>query len=308
MNDLGSAAAPSQILQSVSDAVAEIVEKVSPSVVSVESGKRVGSGTIWSSDGYIVTVNHVVGNRDTVNVGVDGSTFEAKVVGHDPYSDLSLLKIEGISSRPVEHGNLDELKVGQFVLALANPFNLQPSATSGIITSLGRSIRGWWGAILENVIITDARLNPGYSGGPLVDVAGRIVGLNTAYISSRGIAIPISKVGSIVDALIHEGKIKRAYLGIVSNVVSLPEEIASQSQVNQDSGIIVLSVEASSAAKQAGVAMGDVIVKFDGKPVTSVYDLQQMLTGETIGREAKLSLFRGEKLIELTVTPGEVSD
>jgi len=156
---------------------------------------------------------------------------------------------------------------------------------------------------MENIIVTDARLNPGYSGGPLVDVSGRMIGLNMAYVWSRGIAVPVSTVKSIADRLARGGKIKRAYLGLTLNAIPLPREIAAQTQISQDEGIIVLSVEADSSAKRAGLALGDVIVKFDEKPVTSVYGLSRLLTEDVIGKETQLWILRGEKLMELTVTP-----
>lgn len=301
---------PSQILQSLSDAIVGVAEKVAPSVVRVGSSGWVGgSGVVWSKDGYIVTSSHVVERLSVVEVGLkEGSSYEAKVIGRDPYSDIALLKIEANTLKPIELGDSEVLKVGQFVLAVANPFGQQPSATSGIVTSPNRTLRGWWGRIMENVIVTDAPLNPGYSGGPLVDAWGRMVGLNTAYISSRGIAIPVSTLKRVVDRLARDGSIKRAYLGIVSDAISLPKEIATQPQVNQERGMIVLSVSPESPAKAAGLAIGDVIVKFDQKPVTSIYDFHRLLTDEVIGKKTTLSILRAEKLMELTVSPSEATN
>jgi len=294
----------SQILKSLSDATIEVVEKAAPSVVSVSFGMGRGSGVVWSSEGYIVTCSHVVGNRSVVNVGLgEGSKFEAKVVGRDYHSDVAVLKVERGTFKPIERGDSENLKVGQFVLGLANPFSRQPSATLGVVTSVGGSLRSRRGMSMEDIIVTDARLNPGYSGGPLVDVSGRMIGLNMAYVWSRGIAVPVSTVESIADRLARGGKIKRAYLGITLNTIPLPREIATQTQISQDEGIMVLSVEADSSAKIAGLALGDVILKFDEKPVTSVYDLSRLLTEEVIGKETKLWILRGEKLMELTITP-----
>ncbi len=301
---------PAQLLESLSDAIAYVAEKVAASVVRVGSGRRFGgSGVVWSSDGYVVTASHVVGRLSEVEVGLsDGRSFHAKVLGHDQYSDVALLKIDADKITPIELGDSERVRAGQFVLALANPFGEQPSVTSGIITSPKRTIRGWWGRLMENVVVTDAPLNPGYSGGPLVDAAGRMIGLNVAYVYSRGIAIPISTVKNVADRLAHEGKMKRAYIGIVSDTISLPEEIAKQPQIQQDEGLIVLSVASDTPAKRAGLAMGDVIVKFDQKPIMSVYDLHRLLTEEVIGKPTKLSLLRGEKLTELTITPNESSE
>jgi S1-C subfamily serine protease len=262
-----------------------------------------GTGVVFSSEGYIVTCNHVLGRSASIRIGSGEKILEAKTVGVDPYSDIALLKAEQANFRPIELGDSETVSTGQFVLALANPFNRQPSATTGIITNVGSTIRGWRGTAMENIIATDARLNPGFSGGPLVDVSGKMIGLNTAFVWSRGIAIPINKVKSTVDRLMAGGEIKRAYLGIVSNTVLIPQEIASQSRINQNAGVMVFSVEQDTPAKKAGLAMGDVIVKFNESPVTSFYDLPRLLTENVIGKKTKLSILRGEKLMELTVIP-----
>src|ERR671925_362928 len=208
-------------LASFSDAIVNLANKVAPSVIGIQSKTRGnGSGIVWSADGHIVTCSHVVKRLDEVEVvGLsDDKTFSAKVIGNDPYSDIALLKIEQTTTlKPIEFNETESLKAGQFVLALANPYGDHPSITEGIITSSRNSIRGLEGRTMDNVVITDTRLNPGYSGGPLIDVEGRMIGLNIAYISSRGIAIRVSKVKSIVDKLAEHGKIKRAFLGIVSN-------------------------------------------------------------------------------------------
>jgi S1-C subfamily serine protease len=297
---------PSQILKSLSDATAEVVEKASSSLVSVTSerhGHR-GSGVIWSSDGYIVTCNHVVSKSKTVIIGLkDGRNLEAKVVGQDPLSDVALLKIEdGSTFEPIEPADPESLKVGQFALALAK-FGRHPSATSGMVTNVGLSFQGWRGMTMDNLVVTDAPLNPGYSGGPLLDASGRMIGMNAAFAWSRGLAIPISTIKRVTDSLVREGKIKRAYLGIKSSTIMLPQEIATQKEINQEEGVMVFWVEKDSPAKKAGLALGDIIVKFDEKPVTNVFDLPNLLTEEVIGKKTKLGILRGEKLINLTITP-----
>lgn len=295
---------PLQILQSLSEATAEIVSKIAPSVVTVNNGMGSGSGIVWSPDGYIVTASHVIGKRSTVKVSLgNGKSHEAQVIGRDPYTDIALLKIEAKNLKPIEPGDSQSLKPGQFVLALANPFGRQVSATQGIITAVHGTIRTWGGITIEDTIITDARLNPGYSGGPLIDVHGRMIGLNTAYVWNRGIAVPIDTIKHIVESLKTEGKIKRAYLGIVSDTVRLPEEIATQTQVSQHSGVMIYRVEAGSPAKKAGLAMGDVIIKFNDKNIEDINDLHRYLTEETIGKPTKLQTLRGENLTELTITP-----
>lgn len=295
---------PSQFLQSLSEATVDVVETVSPSVVSIGTGHGRGTGVIWNTEGNIVTCSHVIGNRSSVKVGLsDGSTVTAKVIGHDSYSDIALLKVDEKGLQPIEKGDSEVLKVGQFVLALANPFHRKPSATSGMITSVGGSLRRRGGPPLEDVVVTDARLNPGYSGGPLVDVSGRMLGMNIAVVWARGIAIPVNHIQHIVEKLASDGKVQRAYLGITSTTIPLPRELASQTEIGQESGIIVLSVEPKSPAKRAGLVLGDVIIKFDDKPVTSVHELPRLLTSDHISKKTKLTIIRGEKLKELTIKP-----
>ena len=293
---------PLRILQSLSEATAEIVSKTSPSVVTVNNGMGSGSGTVWSPEGYIVTASHVVGKRSTVRVVLgNGKSQEAQVIGRDPYTDIAILKIETKTLKPIELGDSQNLKPGQFVLALANPFGRQVSATQGIVTAVHGAITTIGGITIEDTIVTDARLNPGYSGGPLIDVYGKMIGLNTAFVWNRGIAVPINAIKHIVETLKHDGKIKRAYLGIVSNTVRLPQEIATQ--VNQQSGVMIYQVEADSPAKKAGLAMGDVILRFNQKSIHSINDLHRYLTEEVIGKPTKLQTLRGENPTELTITP-----
>jgi S1-C subfamily serine protease len=298
-----------EILKSLSNATADVVEKVASSVVSVSCGIARGSGVVWSADGYILTCSHVIGRRRSIMVGLgDGNTLEAKVVGSDSYADVALLKIDGKALEPVEVGDSENLKAGQFVLALANPFNRKPSATIGIVTSVTGSVRGFGGVAMENVIVTDTQLTPGYSGGPLVDASGKMIGLNAAYAWSRGIAIPVDLIKSLVDGLMHEGRIKRAYLGIQVGTIPLPADVAGLTGVDQDTGVLVLSVERNSAARKAGLALGDVIIRFNEKPIATLYDLTKLLSAGMIEKQAKLGILRGEQLVELTVIPGVARD
>jgi len=299
---------PLQLLKSLSDATEELVRKLAPSIVNVSSTMTRGTGVVLNSDGYIVTCNHVLGRSASVKVGSGGKTFEARTIGVDPYSDLALLKTEQKNLQPAEIGDSDKLNPGQFVLALANPFNRQPTVTTGIVTGVGATLRGWRGTAMENVIVTDAKLNPGFSGGPLVDATGRMIGLNTAYVWSRGIAIPVNKVKNVADRLMSGGEIKRAYLGIVSNTIRIPQETAEEQNIDQDTGVMIFSVEPDSPAKKAGLALGDVIVKFNNQPVATFYDLPQLLTENIAGKKVTLSVLRGEKLLELAVTPSLVKD
>jgi serine protease Do len=296
---------PLEVLKSLSEATSLLVEKISKSVVSVKAQMSRGTGVVISKDGYVVTCNHVLQGCSTVRVGQGEKTFNAKIVGTDPYNDLALLKAEKGEFTPIELGNSEKLSVGQYVLALANPFNRnQPTATSGMVTSVNSTIKGWRGmTAMENVIATDAQLNPGFSGGPLVDVEGKIIGINTAYVWQRGIAIPINKIKVIADRLMTGRTAEKGYLGVIANTVAIPQEIAEQAGLEQESGVMIFSVEPGSPARKAGLAMGDVIVKFNDKPVTEFYDLPSLLSEDVIGKETKLTIIRRETLLETTIVP-----
>src|SRR3989304_5315698 len=297
---------PLEVLKSLSDATTALIQKISKSVVSVNSHMSRGTGIVLNKEGYIVTCNHVLQGCSTVKIGQGEKSYAATIVGTDPYNDIALLKAEQGNFTPIELADSTKLNTGQYVLALANPFNRQqPTATTGIITNAEATIRQWRGTAMENVIATDAKLNPGFSGGPLIDTSGKMIGMNTAYVWSRGIAIPANKVKAIAERLIHGGKTKRAYLGIVSNTVMIPQELAEEADIDQETGVMVFSVERGSPAKKAGLAMGDVIVKFNGKPVTDFYDLPALLTDEVIGKQTTITILRGEQLATLTITPKE---
>jgi S1-C subfamily serine protease len=298
---------PLEVLQSISDATTALVQKLAKSIVSVNSQMSQGTGVVLNKDGYIITCNHAIAGCNRVKVGQGQKTYDARIVGADPYNDIALLKAEkNLGFQPIELGDSSNLNTGQFVLALANPFNRQqPTATTGIITNPDGTLRGLRGTAMENIIATDAKLNPGFSGGPLVDAQGKLIGINTAYVWSRGIAIPVNKVKTIADRLMSGREIKKAYLGIIANSVAIPREIAEQTGIDQDSGVMIFSVERGSPAKDAGLAMGDVIVGFNGKPVTSFYDLPRLLAEDVIGKETKLTIIRREKLLELNIAPTE---
>src|SRR3990172_7013808 len=201
---------PLEVLKSLSDATTALIQKISKSVVSVNSHMSRGTGIVLDKSGYIVTCNHVLEGCSTVKIGQDGKTCTAKSVGTDPYNDVALLKAEEGNFTPIELADSSKLNTGQYVLALANPFNrAQPTATTGIITNPDASIHQWRGTAMENVIATDAKLNPGFSGGPLIDVSGKMIGMNAAYVWSRGIAIPANKAKAISERLIHGGRTKR---------------------------------------------------------------------------------------------------
>jgi serine protease Do len=292
----------SGILQTISGEIERIAENVGRSVVSVGSGQGNGSGIAWDEH-TVVTAYHVVRGADEVSIGTeDGRKLVGKVAGRLRRSDLAVLKVDA-SLTPIQKGDSDGLKAGQFVLALANPFSSRTSVTSGIITGANRTIGGWWGMTIEDAVITDARVNPGYSGGPLVDASGQLIGMNVAYFSKRGIAVPVNTIAKVVKRLAEGKPFKRAYLGIVSNPVALPAEVSSDQRVGQETGVMVLSIEDETPAKKSGLAFGDVILKFNGKSVSNSEDLTSFLGEEAIGKQAKLAVLRGGNVVELEITP-----
>ena len=270
------------ILQTISGEIERLAESTGRSVVSIGTSRGSGSGIVWDAH-TIVTASHVVRGAEEVSVGTtDGKKLTAKVAGRLRRSDIAVLKVDA-SLPPISRGDSDKLKAGQFVLALANPFSSpQTSVTSGIITSVNRSIGGW-GMSIENAVVTDAKVNPGYSGGPLVDASGKLIGMNVAYFSSRGIAVPVNALSRAVDRLAEGKPFRKAYLGIFTNPVELPEEVSSDKRVGQDTGLMVLSVEDGTPAKKAGLTLGDVLIKYDGKGVESTDDLTALLSEEAIG-------------------------
>ncbi len=298
-----------QLLQSFSDAVAQLAETVSPSVVNVNPGRRGGTGFVWSSDGHIVTASHVIGRSVAPTVILsDGRELEAKVLGRDQYTDVALLKVDAAGLSPIKTGSAKELKVGQFVLALANAFGKKVSATSGIVTSHSRSIRGWWGIVIENAVVSDAKLNPGYSGGPLVDAAGKMLGMNVAYFAGRGVAVSVDSLKETVETLAKDGKVKKGFLGVVVEPIELPDELAKSADVGQEEALLVRSVDSQSPAKAAGVIIGDIVLKLGETRATDEYALHKALSGDVVGKAVSLWVLRAEKLTELRITPREAEE
>jgi serine protease DegQ len=295
-----------QLLQSFSNAVTELADGVSPSVVNVNAGRRGGTGMVWSQDGLVVTANHVMGHSAAPTVTLsDGKELEAKILGRDPYTDVALLKVEATGLTPVKFGSADGIKVGQFVLALANAFGRRVSATSGIITSHRRSMRGFWGVMIEDAVVSDAKLNPGYSGGPLVDASGSLLGMNVAYFAGRGVAVSVESLKETVEKISRDGRVKKGFLGVVVEPIELPQDIAKSSQVGQDEGLLVRAVEPGSPAKSAGVAIGDVILRLGDAQATDEYELHKALSGDVVGKQLRLTVLRAEKVSELRITPAE---
>ena len=296
-----------QLLRSFSNAVAELADNVSPSVVRVSAGRRSGTGVVWSGDGLIVTAFHVVGQSESPSVVLgDGRELEAKVVGRDQYADVALLKVDALGLSPLSLRTADRVRVGEFVLALANAMDKKPSATSGIVTGASRRMRGLWGVMIEDAVVTDAKLNPGYSGGPLVDASGRMVGMNVAYFAGRGAAVSVEVLKETVERLSRDGRVKKGFLGVVVEPIELPEELAKSPDVSQGTGLLVRAVDPGSPARAAGVAIGDIILKLGEAQAIDEYELHKALASDVVGKLVTLKVLRGEKATEFGVTPREV--
>lgn len=307
------------LLDAYSRAVISVVEKLSPSVVSIKITHEVrartprgevpfdmtgsGSGVIITPDGYILTNSHVVHNSKGLEVSLsDGATYPAHVVGTDSDTDLAVVRIPAVNIKEAELGDSDKLRVGQLVIAIGNPYGFQASVTAGVVSATGRSMRSQSGRLIENVIQTDAALNPGNSGGPLVDSGGNVVGVNTAIIqSAQGIcfAIPINTARWVAGLLIKEGKVKRAYLGIKGLNRKLTRLETRRHEIDNGFGVEVHEVPREGPAYRAGIFMGDVIVAINGNPVQSVDDIHRYLTKVEVGAELKITVLRKNEKLEL---------
>jgi S1-C subfamily serine protease len=267
-----------------------------------------GSGIIIAPDGYVLTNNHVVDGASFLEVLLtDGSRYEAQVVGRDPDTDLALLRVPGSDLPAAPLGDSEHLQVGQLVIAIGNPLSLQATVTSGVISALGRTLRSTSGRLMEGIIQTDAALNPGSSGGPLVDSHGRVVGVNTAIIAgAQGIcfAIPINTANWVVPQLLREGRIFRGYLGISGQSVALQPSLARQLRLPDPRGVGIVGVAPDSPAEAGGLQVGDILLELDGKPVPSVDALHKVLSRELIGREVEVRMLRNGKLLRTRLAPG----
>ena len=297
------------LLDAFSQAVVRVAERVSPSVLHVRRGRGAGSGIVIAPDGYVLTNAHVVDEAKAVEVVlVDGSTYRAPVIGADPATDLAVVRALGPSLPALELATADTLRVGQLVIAIGDPLGLQSTVTTGVVSALGRSLRANDGRTIENVIQTDAALNPGNSGGPLVDTHARVVGVNTAIIAgAQGIAfaIPAATARMVASALIREGRVRRAFLGISGAVTPIGRPLAQSLGLVAVSGIRVLDVERASPADRAGIRRADILVALDGATLASLTDLQRALGVERIGRPSLLTLVRRGERLALTLTPTE---
>ena len=300
------------LFDAYSRAVTNAVDAVAPSVVSISvghdrgrGGQATGSGFVFADDGLILTNSHVVDGAAHVEVTLpDGRDCSADVVGHDPDTDLAVIRITAGDLTAATLGDSTRLRPGQLVVAIGNPYGFQHTVTAGVVSALGRSLRSRSGRLIEQVIQTDAALNPGNSGGPLVASDGRVVGVNTAIIAGgQGLsfAVPISTAMLVVPALLRDGHVRRGYLGIAGQTVPLLRRVTRFHHLVQDSAVLVTSVESGAPAHRAGLKDGDLIVAFDTTTISSLDDLHRALTDDRIGSRAMLSVLRGIDRVELTV-------
>lgn len=294
-----------EVLSQFSDALAASVAGASPGVVRVEGRRRLpASGIIWSSEGVVVTAHHVVEHEDGITVGLsDGREVSATLVGRDPTTDLAALRVEATGLIPPTWEEPEGLQVGHLVLALGRP-GRDVRATLGVVSSLGDSWHTPAGGRIERYLQTDLAMYPGFSGGPLVDVSGRVLGLNTSALM-RGISIivPTPTVSRVVAALLAHGRISRGYLGVGTQPVRLPSSLAQE--IGQETGLLLVSVAPGSPSEQHGLLLGDTIITLNGKPVRHVDDLLALLGGELIGATVPLRIIRGGRPNEQTVVIGE---
>ncbi len=313
------------LLDAYSKAVVTVAEKLSPSVVNIEVHQRRqtrrgqereaqggGSGFIFAPDGLILTNSHVVHDASKIEVTLsDGRRVPAYTVGDDPATDLAVIRIDAPNLVAASLGDSQQLRVGQLVIAIGNPYGFQSTVTAGVVSALGRSLRSYSGRLIDDVIQTDAALNPGNSGGPLVSSDGRVVGVNTATIlPAQGLcfAIGINTAKFVAGRLLRDGRIRRSYIGLVGQTVPLPRRLVRFHGLTQESGIVVISVENGSPSEHAGLRPGDLIVAFEGKPVAGIDDLHRLLTDAQVAVRSKLTVIRYSDKLSLDIVPVEVAD
>jgi S1-C subfamily serine protease len=294
-------------LDAYSRVVVSASERLLPSVAHLRSARGSGSGVVISVDGFLITSAHVVEGARRVRASfVDGSEYAADVIGSDPFSDLAVLRAAAEQLVPVELGDASDLRVGQLVVAVGNPRGFEGSVSAGVVSALGRSMPTWGGRVIDNVIQTDAALNPGSSGGALADGSARVVGINTAVAGvGLGLAVPVNETTrAIVAALMSDGRFRRAYLGIGGGSRPLPPRFARE--LGQQTGVEVVDVADDSPAAAAGLRPEDLIVAVDGRPVTEVGELQRLMVGDRIGAEVRIDVIREGRLVELRLVPAEL--
>ena len=316
-----------ELLDAYSAAVVSAARRASPAVVNIEVRQKApagqpqqpyrrrqpmggsGSGFIFTPDGLVLTNSHVVHGVDMIAVTLsDGRTFPAKLVGDDPETDLAVIDIDAPNLTSVDFGDSSAIQVGQLVIAIGNPYGFQYTVTAGVVSNLARSFRTQNGRLIDNVIQTDAALNPGNSGGPLVDSRGKVIGVNTAIIpAAQGIcfAIPGNTAQFVASRLIRDGRIKRSYIGVAGQNVPLHRRVVRFHKLAVETGVLVVGIEDNSPAAKATLSDGDIIIELDGKAVRDIDDLQRLLTDEKVGATVPIVILRRTEKLTLHITPEE---
>ena len=315
------------LLDAYSEAVIEAAEIISPSVVNIEIQHKAaepaqsrsrapyplsgsGSGFIFTPDGFILTNSHVVHRAVRIDIALsDGRRYPARLIGDDPDTDLAVIRIDAPNLAAARLGDSNGIRVGQLAVAVGNPYGFQCTVTAGVVSAMGRSLRSNSGRLIDDVIQTDAALNPGNSGGPLVSSRGEVIGVNTAIIlPAQGIcfAIAVNTAKFVAARLIRDGRVRRSFLGVAGQNVAIPRALARQLNMARTSGVLVLSAEKDSPGQKAGLLQGDVIIAMDGEAIKGVDDLHTHLTDEKIGIKSDLTIIRRSAKIIVPVVPAEI--
>jgi len=318
------------LLDAYSRAVVDAAEAISPSVVKIDVAQQSrsrsgeprerqggGSGFVFTPDGLVMTNSHVVHGASRIDVSLpDGQRFPAHTIGDDPATDLAVIRI-GVPSNDAPRlvaaplGDSQRLRVGQLAIAIGNPYGFQYTVTAGVVSALGRSLRSYSGRLIEDVIQTDASLNPGNSGGPLVTSDGRVIGVNTATImGAQGLcfAIGINTAKFVAGRLLRDGRIRRSYIGVEAQTATLHRRLVRFYDLPRETGVIVASVANESPAQRAGLREGDLIIALDGQPVAGVDDLHRLLTDARVGTSSVITVLRWTERLRLRVVPEEVRE
>jgi S1-C subfamily serine protease len=309
------------LLDAYSNAVTKAADVVSPSVVKIDvfnrrgrgnngqPGRGSGSGFIITPDGFILTNSHVVHGAERIEVTLaDGRRPDAHLVGTDPDTDLAVIRIYAPNLKPVRLGDSNQLRVGQLAIAIGNPYGFQYTVTAGVVSALGRSFRAQSGRLMDNLVQTDAALNPGNSGGPLVNSRGEVIGVNTMVIlPAQGLcfAIAINTAKTIAGWLIKDGVVRRSYIGVGGQTAKIHRRVVRHFNLPYETGLLVLGVEPGSPASRAGLREGDIVVEFNGQAIAGIDDLHKHLTGAQVGVRSALTVVRHNEKLALEITPEE---
>lgn len=292
-------------LQALSDQLAEAIAQASPSVVAVNARRRYSSSGIHWQPGLIITADHTVKRDEDITITLaDGQTRPATVMGRDSGTDLALLRVQEPDFPVVARGEATSLKAGHLVMAIARSSEGNVSASMGIISALGGTWRTWYGGHIDQFIRPDLSLYPGFSGGPLIDPQGHVLGINTSGPRDLALTIPTTTIGRVVEQWSQKGRISRGYLGVGMQPVRLPERLRTAFNLSQY-GVLIVSLEPDAPADQAGVLLGDILLALNDMPITDVGDVQMMLGPEQVGQSMRAKLLRGGALVELAIAVGE---